>query len=62
MGLRGAQSDFYVSGEMGGLTPIQPLKRGIESVREVCGMRGVAVKCIEITQNPDCEGSIPVHN
>ena len=23
----------------------------------VCGIRGVAVKCIDITKNPDCEGS-----
>ena len=32
------------------------------SGREVCGMRGVAVKCIDITQNSDCEGSIPAPN
>ena len=25
---------------------------------EVCGMCNVAVKCIDITQNTDCEGSI----
>ena len=25
---------------------------------EAGGMRGVAVKCIDITQNPDCEGSL----
>ncbi len=29
------------------------------SGREVCGMRGVAVKCIDITRNAGCEGSIP---
>ena len=29
---------------------------------EVGGMRGVAVKCIDITQNSDCEGSLPSHN
>ncbi len=23
------------------------------------GTRGVAVKCIDITKNPDCEGSLP---
>ncbi len=23
------------------------------------GRRGVAVKCIDIAQNPDCEGSVP---
>ncbi len=36
-----------------------PLKLVFLSEREVCGMRGVAVKCIDITQNPDCEGSLP---
>ena len=25
---------------------------------EAGGMRGVAVKCLDITQNPDCEGSL----
>ncbi len=47
-------------GKMAGLTPAEPLKLARLSGREVCGMRGVAVKCIDITQNPDCEGSIPV--
>ncbi len=47
------------SGKMGGLNPAEPLKLARLSGREVCGMRGVAVKCIDITQNPDCEGSIP---
>ncbi len=32
------------------------------SVFEVGGMRGVAVKCIDITQNSDCEGSLLSHN
>ena len=26
---------------------------------EAGGMRGVAVKCLDITQNTDCEGSFP---
>ena len=26
------------------------------------GIRGVAVKCLDITKNPDCEGSFPVLN
>ncbi len=39
-----------------------PLKLVFLSEREVCGMRGVAVKCIDITQNSDCEGSIPALN
>ncbi len=59
MGLKGAKAAFQVSGKMAGLNPAEPLKLARLSGREVCGMRGVAVKCIDITQNPDCEGSIP---
>ncbi len=44
---------------MEGVNAFRPLKLAILSGREVCGMRGVAVKCIDITQNPDCEGSMP---
>ena len=33
-----------------------PRELGIWNVRAVGGMCGVAVKCIEITQNTDCEG------
>ncbi len=50
---------MQVSGEMAGLNPAEPVKLSVLSGREVCGMRGVAVKCIDITQNSDCEGSIP---
>ena len=32
------------------------------SAYEVRGIRGVAVKCLDITKNPDCEGSVPVRN
>ena len=39
-----------------------PLKLSDLSVFEVGGMRGVAVKCIDITQNSDCEGSLLNHN
>ena len=39
-----------------------PLKLESLSVFEVGGMRGVAVKCIDITQNSDCEGSILGYN
>ncbi len=59
LGLKGAEAAFQVSGKMAGLNPAEPLKLARLSGREVCGMRGVAVKCIDITQNPDCEGSIP---
>ena len=40
------------------LTLKLPLKLGDLSTVEVSGMRGVAVKCIDITQNPNCEGSL----
>ncbi len=59
-GIRGAWAGFQGGGKIGGLNPAEPLKLARLSGREVCGMRGVAVKCIDITQNPDCEGSIPV--
>ena len=35
-----------------------PLKLPVLREVEAGGMRGVAVKCIDITQNPDCEGSL----
>ncbi len=59
LGLRVEEGAVQVSGKMGGANPAEPLKLARLSGREVCGMRGVAVKCIDITQNPDCEGSIP---
>ncbi len=62
MGLKGAEGACQVSGKMAGLNPAEPLKLARLSGREVCGMRGVAVKCIDITQNSDCEGSIPAPN
>ncbi len=42
-----------------GLTPAVPSEREAWSAGEACGMRGVAVKCIDITRNPDCEGGVP---
>ena len=45
-----------------GLTIKLPLILGDLSVFEVGGMRSVAVKCIDITQNSDCEGSLLNHN
>ncbi len=60
LGMTGAWAALKVGGKIAGLNPAEPLKLARLSGREVCGMRGVAVKCIEITQNPDCEGSIPV--
>ncbi len=57
--MRGRREAWKVVGKSGGLNTAEPLKLARLSGREVCGMRGVAVKCIDITQNPDCEGSIP---
>ncbi len=47
-----------VVGKVCGLNPGLQLKLAILSRVEVGGMRGVAVKCIDITQNSDCEGSL----
>ncbi len=59
LGLKGAQAACKVGGKRPGLNPGEPLKLAGWSWREVRGMRGVAVKCLEIAQNPDCEGSVP---
>ncbi len=44
---------------MAGLTLAGPSELGALSAAEECGRRGVEVKCIDIAQNPDCEGSVP---
>ncbi len=59
LGLKGAQAGCYACGKNSGLNPVEPSELAGLSGREVCGMRGVAVKCVDITQKPDCEGSIP---
>ncbi len=59
MGIKGAQAGCEAGGKNSGLHPVEPSELADLSGREVCGMRGVAVKCIDITQNADCEGSIP---
>ncbi len=58
MGLRGAQAEEKVSGKIAGLNPAPPLKLCPLSARRAGGMRGVAVKCIDITQNSDREGGL----
>jgi hypothetical protein len=40
-----------------GSTEELPLKLLVLSVDEVGGIRGVAVKCLDITKNSNCEGS-----
>ncbi len=59
MGLKGAQGGLKAGGELAGYTPAEPGELGALSAAEACGMHGVAVKCIDIAQNPDCEGSVP---
>ncbi len=59
LGLEGAEAGLQAGGKIAGLTPAGPSEPGALSTGEVRGMRGVAVKCIDITQNPDCEGSVP---
>ena len=43
----------------GGSTVELQLILEVLSAHRDAGIHGVAVKCIDITQNPDCEGSIP---
>ncbi len=62
MGLKGAQAEDQVSGKIERLNLFEPLKLVDLSIFEVGGMRGVAVKCIDITQNSDCEGSLLNYN
>ncbi len=62
LGLKGGEAECKVSVKIAGLNLAPPLKLAFLSAREVCGMRCVAVKCIDITQNSDCEGSIPAPN
>ncbi len=59
MGVRAARAGRKCRGEIAGLNPAEPSELGALSAAEACGMRGVAVKCIDIAQNPDCEGSVP---
>ena len=44
------------------LTVDVPLILSDLSVVKVGGMCNVAVKCLDITQNTDCEGSLLSHN
>ncbi len=53
MGVKGAGAEMQGGGKRCGTNPVRPLKRGFWSGREVGGMRGVAVKGMDITQNSD---------
>ncbi len=59
MGVKGAEADGGVSGKVAGPNPGEPVKLAVLSGREGWGVCGVAVKCIDITQNSDCGGSMP---
>ena len=48
--------------KVSGSTIELPLKLVGLSTYGAGGMRGVAVKCIDMTQNSDCEGSIPTRD
>ncbi len=58
MGVKGAEAGRKAGGERAGLNPAEPSELGALSAAEVGGIRGVAVKCLDITKNSDCEGSL----
>ena len=39
-----------------------PWELGVLNVHKEGGIRGVAVKCLDITKNSDCEGSLLGHD
>ncbi len=59
MGLKAAQVVDQASGELAALNAVRRLELVPLIAGEEGGTRGVAVKCIDITKNPDGEGSLP---
>ncbi len=59
LGLKGAEAEDKASREMAALNAVRRLELVPLSAGEEGGTRGVAVKCRDITQKPDCEGSLP---
>ncbi len=59
-GVRRLWLKYTVKGQ--GYTLRLPLILGCWSTDAAGGMCGVAVKCIDITQNPDCEGIWRIRN
>ncbi len=57
--LKGAQAEDKASREMAALNAVRRLELVPLIAGEEGGTRGVAVKCIDITKNTDCEGSLP---
>ncbi len=59
LGLKGAPEEVQASRERAALKAVRRLELVPLIAGEEGGTRGVAVKCIDITKNPDCEGSLP---
>ncbi len=59
MGLRERREEAEADGEIAALNAVRRLELVPLIAGEEGGTRGVAVKCIDITKNPDCEGSLP---
>ncbi len=59
LGLEGAQGVEKAGRERGALNAVRRLELVPLMAGEEGGTRGVAVKCIDIKKNPDCEGSLP---
>ncbi len=59
VGLRGARAEEQAGRELAALNAVRRLELVPLIAGEEGGTRGVAVKCIDITKNPDCEGSLP---
>ncbi len=59
LGLQGAQAGDQASRELAAFNDVRRLELVPLIAGEEGGTRGVAVKCIDITKNPDCEGSLP---
>ncbi len=59
MGLKEPRTEVQASRERAALKAGRRLELVPLIAGEEDGTRGVAVKCIDITKNPDCEGSLP---
>ncbi len=61
-GKKGAQAGEKAGRKGAELNPGRRLELVVLIAGEEGGTRGVAVKCIDITKNPDGEGSLPARN
>ncbi len=59
LGLQEARAGDQASHDMAALNVVRRLQLVPLMAGEEGGTRGVAVKCIDITKNPDCEGRLP---